>query len=209
MEPTSERGARAPVGPALRDAKRAMRQALLATRNRLPAASHAEASAEIARRVAALESFATARSLLLTLPFRREWDTLALVRTALSLGKAVVLPRVDVATRMLELRAIGDPSADVVRGYQGIPEPRDTCPRVAAAAIDWVLVPGVGFDASGRRLGYGGGFYDRLLPLLTAATPRIAGAFECQIVDLVPAAPHDLKVDAIVTEARVIVASRA
>jgi 5-formyltetrahydrofolate cyclo-ligase len=209
MEPTSERAIRAPVGPALRDAKRAMRQALLATRDRLAAATRAEASAEIARRIAALDSFAAARTLLLTLPFRSEWDTMALVRTALSLGKAVVLPRVDVATRMLELRAIGDPAADVVRGYQGIPEPRDTCAHVAPAVVDWVLVPGVGFDASGRRLGYGGGFYDRLLPLLAAATPRIAGAFECQVVARVPAAPHDLRVDAIATEARVIVASRA
>jgi len=208
MKPTCEHSVGAPVGPALRDAKRSMRQALLATRDRMPAAAHADASAAIAGRIAALDSFAAARTLVLTLSFRHEWDTMALVRTAQALGKAVVLPRVDVATRMLELRAIGDAAADVVRGYRGIPEPRDTCPRVAPAAIDWVLVPGVGFDASGRRLGYGGGFYDRLLPLLAPGTPRIAGAFECQIVAEVPAAPHDLKVNAIVTEARVIVASR-
>jgi 5-formyltetrahydrofolate cyclo-ligase len=208
MEPTSERGVRTPVGPALRDAKQAMRHAVLAARDRMPAAAHAEASAAIARRIAALDSFVAAQTLLLTMPFRREWDTMALVRAAQSLGKTVVLPRVDVATRMLELRAIGDPAADVMHGYQGIAEPRDACPRVAPAAIDWVLVPGVGFDANLRRLGYGGGFYDRLLPLLATETLRVAGAFELQIVGEVPAAPHDLKVDVIVTEARVIVAAR-
>jgi 5-formyltetrahydrofolate cyclo-ligase len=67
-----------------------------------------------------------------------------------------------------------------------------------------VLVPGVAFDADGRRIGYGGGFYDRLLPLLRADAHRIAGAFEMQIVDRVPAVSHDVTVGAIVTEARTI-----
>ena len=69
-------------------------------------------------------------------------------------------------------------------------------------AIDWVLVPGVAFDRDGRRLGYGGGYYDRLLPLLSPRAARVAGAFDLQIVDRVPAAPHDVAVDAIVTEIR-------
>ncbi|HYN39183.1 MAG TPA: 5-formyltetrahydrofolate cyclo-ligase, partial [Rhodospirillales bacterium] len=54
----------------------------------------------------------------------------------------------------------------------------------------------------GARLGYGGGFYDRLLPLLRPVTPRIAGAFELQVIDHVPTAGHDVLVDRIVTEAR-------
>jgi 5-formyltetrahydrofolate cyclo-ligase len=79
---------------------------------------------------------------------------------------------------------------------------------VDVAAIDWVLVPGVAFDLAGHRIGYGGGYYDRLLPTLREDAPRIAGAFELQIVERVPASAHDLKVDAIVTEARTIVAQR-
>jgi 5-formyltetrahydrofolate cyclo-ligase len=65
-------------------------------------------------------------------------------------------------------------------------------------------VPGVAFDAACRRLGYGGGYYDRLLPLLPATAPRVAGAFDVQIVDAVPAAAHDLGVDCIVTESRTL-----
>ena len=68
-------------------------------------------------------------------------------------------------------------------------------PRVDATQIDWVLVPGVAFSADGRRLGYGGGFYDRLMATLPPATPRIAGAFDAQIAERIPAAPHDLRVD--------------
>jgi len=75
---------------------------------------------------------------------------------------------------------------------------------VALASIDWVLVPGIGFDAEGRRVGYGGGYYDRLLPLLENGAARVAGAFDLQIVERVPAAPHDATVDAIVTERRTL-----
>ena len=78
---------------------------------------------------------------------------------------------------------------------------------VAPGAVDWVLVPGVAFDPCGRRLGYGGGFYDRLLPLFAPGTARVAGAFDVQIVPRVPAAPHDLAVHTIVTETRTIPAA--
>ncbi|HTL75696.1 MAG TPA: 5-formyltetrahydrofolate cyclo-ligase, partial [Casimicrobiaceae bacterium] len=71
-------------------------------------------------------------------------------------------------------------------------------------SVDWVLVPGVAFDARGGRLGYGGGFYDRLLPGAAGSAPRVAGAFEMQIVDAVPTAPHDVGVDAVVTERRTL-----
>src|SRR5262249_40038637 len=99
---------------------------------------------------------------------------------------------------------VGDLDAEVAPGYQGIPEPRSSCPVVAPAAVDWVLVPGIAFTTDGGRLGYGGGFYDRLLPLFTPGVARIAGAFEVQIVDRVPAAPHDHTVDTVVTELRIL-----
>jgi 5-formyltetrahydrofolate cyclo-ligase len=86
-----------------------------------------------------------------------------------------------------------------------IPEPRPIQPRVRRDAIEFVLVPGVAFDLAGRRLGYGGGYYDRLLPLLSRDATRIAGAFDLQIVDRVPAGPHDITVDAIVTPSEMIV----
>ena len=73
------------------------------------------------------------------------------------------------------------------------------------SAIDWVLVPGVAFDRSGRRLGYGGGYYDRLLPLVASRTPRIVGAFDVQIVEHVPSGPHDITIDLIVTPTETIV----
>ncbi len=194
-----------PAGAPLREAKRVLRLRTLAARDALTSEERASASRAIADRIAGLPAFAAARTVLLTLPYRSEWDTTLLVDVALAAGKIVAVPRVEIAQRMLALHAIGDVARDAVHGHRGIPEPRPTCPSVAPAAIDFVLVPGVAFDPAGRRLGYGGGYYDRLLPLIAQAVPRIAGAFDVQIVAAVPAAPHDLAVDAVVTETRVIV----
>ena len=75
-----------------------------------------------------------------------------------------------------------------------------------AAAIHWprLPVPGVAFDREGGRLGYGGGFFDRLLPSTRTGVARIAGAFDVQIVDRVPRGPQDLAVDCVVTPTSVI-----
>jgi 5-formyltetrahydrofolate cyclo-ligase len=195
------------VGPALRDAKRAVRERTLALRDASPADVRAAAAVAIAERIIALPSFAAARTVLLTLAFRSEWDTLPLVRATLGSGKTVALPRVNRDARMLVLHAISDPDKDIAPGYMQIPEPRLECRVIAPEAVDWVLVPGVAFDVAGRRLGYGGGYYDRLLPLLPPGATRVAGLFDLQLVARVPAAPHDLAVGTIITETRTIAAA--
>jgi 5-formyltetrahydrofolate cyclo-ligase len=191
-------------GAALRAAKLAMRRHVLADRDALPPSQRAAASDAIVARILARADFRSAQTVLVTLPFGSEWDTLAVVRAALAAGKTVAIPRVDATRRMLELHAIADPERDVVAGYRDIPEPRPACARVAPEAIDLVLVPGVAFDREGRRLGYGGGYYDRLLPLLSRRAVRVAGAFELQLVDRVPTAAHDITVDAVITESRAL-----
>ena len=188
----------------LRDAKQALREAVVAARDGLAPAWRAQASAAIAARIADMDSFSRARVVLLTLPYRSEWDATLLVDRALAAGKVVAAPRVDPSARMLRVYRIDDVARDVEAGYRGIPEPRAACSEIALDRIDWVLVPGTAFDAIGRRLGYGGGYYDRLLPFLPTATPRVAGAFEAQVVDSVPTAPHDVTVDCVVTEQRTL-----
>ena len=144
--------------------------------------------------------------MLLTAPFRSEWDASPLIALALAARKVVALPRVEQSSRMLEIRRVVDPAHDIVAGHRGLPEPDTRCERVPAASIDWVLVPGIAFDRMGGRLGYGGGYYDRLLPVLPARVARVAGAFSAQIVDAVPSAPHDITMDTVVTEAEVVLA---
>jgi len=195
-------------GAALRAAKLALRRRVLADRDALPTAVRTAASAAIAARIVERADFRAARTVLLTLPFGSEWDTVAVMRAALAAGQTVAVPRVDKASRMLELHAIADPERDIVAGYRDIPEPLPACPLVSRDTIDFVLVPGVAFDRLGRRIGYGGGYYDRLLPLLSPRAARVAGAFDVQLVARVPAAPHDVAVDAVVTESRALAVPR-
>jgi len=206
MPHSSDHAGHALQGPSLREAKMALRRQILAVRDALDPEVRAAAARAITRGLLALPTFPSARTVLLTVAFRTEWDTLPLVAAALSAGKVVAVPRVNPGSRMLELHRVTDPAAEIAPGFQGIPEPRPECAPVAAEAIDWVLVPGVAFDRAGRRLGYGGGYYDRLLPLLRPTVARVAGAYELQLVDRIPAAPHDLAVDVIVTESRTIAA---
>jgi 5-formyltetrahydrofolate cyclo-ligase len=193
-----------PTADALREAKRSLRKRVLAARDSLSPEFRAAASAAIGTALAARDDFAAASTVLLTLPFGSEWDSMALLLAALERGKAVVLPRVNATARTLELCRLTEPSRDVLPGYRGIREPQSHCALIAADAIDWVLVPGVAFDTAGHRLGYGGGYYDRLLPQLRSDAARIAGGYEMQLVDRVPAAPHDVPVQALATETRTL-----
>ena len=194
-----------PAGAGLREAKQALRARLSAWRDALAPGERAARSAAIAARMLAHPSWAAARRVLLTAPYRSEWDARAVIDDALATGREVSLPRVDARRRMLEPVRIVDPGRDLVPGFHGIPEPAAHCALAEVASIEWVLVPGIAFDRDGRRLGYGGGYYDRLLPRLSADCWRVAGAFAGQCVDRVPSAPHDARVDVLVTEDDVVV----
>jgi 5-formyltetrahydrofolate cyclo-ligase len=105
----------------------------------------------------------------------------------------------DRATHTLEMRHVTDLENDLVAGVWGIREPGTSRPVHALANIDFLLVPGVAFTAEGARLGYGGGYYDRLMGALTPGVARIAAAFDLQVVAKLPESAHDQRVHAIVT----------
>jgi 5-formyltetrahydrofolate cyclo-ligase len=92
---------------------------------------------------------------------------------------------------------------DLVAGALGGREPPPSAPAVPPAEIDLVLVPGVGFDPSGRRIGRGRGHYDATLAALPRAT-AVGLAFEAQVVPEVPAEAHDARLAAVVTERRTL-----
>src|SRR5215813_767171 len=191
-------------GASLREAKRAMRDRILMERDALPLEVREQAGRTIVATLAARSDFRAATTVLLSLSFRSEYDTRPLSEAAFASGKIVSASRVNTDSRMLEAYVITDLTPDVAPGFRGIPEPLAHCAAVALDAIDWVLVPGVAFDLHGHRIGYGGGYYDRLLPLLRKDARRVAGAFELQVVERVPAATHDLRIDALVTERRTL-----
>ena len=93
---------------------------------------------------------------------------------------------------------------ELILSNYGILEPAASATMVPYESIDLILSPVVAFDKNGFRLGYGGGFYDRLLSQKRKEVPVIALAFDLQIVKAVPTEPHDISVDMIVTESTII-----
>jgi 5-formyltetrahydrofolate cyclo-ligase len=184
-------------------AKREARARALAARDALPSDERVRLSALVCARAAALPELRDAATVMLFASFRSEIDTAPLVRSCLGRGKTVALPRV-LGPRALEAVRIEDPATDLVPGVWGIPEPRPGLTVLSPETIDAVFLPGVAFSAAGARCGYGGGFYDAFLGRLVPDTPRIALAFEVQVLDEVPCEAHDLTVDAVVTEARLL-----
>jgi 5-formyltetrahydrofolate cyclo-ligase len=131
-----------------------------------------------------------------------EVDTLELIRIALAEGKEICVPVVDPHSLELALAPLSDP-ASLTPGHFGILEPSGA-PHFAPGQPDWdlALVPGLAFGRDGSRLGFGKGYYDRLLSV--RSTPRIALAFGFQVLASVPVLPHDVPVDWIVTEDEVV-----
>jgi len=116
----------------------------------------------------------------------------------------VALPRVSDTPPRLRFHTLG-PGVRPRPGRFGLSEPPETAPEIAPRALAVMIVPGVAFDGEGRRLGFGGGYYDGVIDEARAGGAAVIGfAYDFQIVDRVPAGPDDRGVDVVVTEARVI-----
>ncbi len=179
--------------------KEEIRKRVLAGRDALSSEQRTSKSREIEKRLFSLPEFKTSHSVLFFAAFRSEVETAPMIRKTLASGKRVILPKV--AGKELSLFEIKDFDKDVLPGSWNIPEPRETAP-VSLTEVDLIIVPGAAFDEQGNRLGYGAGFYDKLL--VSFQGPTVAIAFEAQIVPEVPTDLHDVPVKMIVTEKRVI-----
>lgn len=180
---------------AIRSQKRALRARLLAERAALAPAEVAAASAAVRRHLEAWPVFQEARVVLAYMAFRNEIDLTPLLDRYPE--KRWVLPRILPGSRELALHRYC-PGA-LRRHPYGMLEPAPECPLVAPEEIELALIPGVAFDRQGFRLGYGGGYFDRLLPRLAAETVGVTYArFVC---DRLPHTPHDGRVHRILTEA--------
>ena len=180
--------------------KVALREQLIAARDALPPATRRELSARITPQLLTLDAYRQASCVLAYMSFGSEFDTAALVTDVLASGKQLCLPRVDRNTRRLELHYIEHPASDLQAGTWGIREPRAACPPANLARIDFVLLPGVAFTPQCDRLGYGGGFYDRLIPRFAQRPPLVAASFALQIRDAIPLDANDQRVDVVITE---------
>lgn len=187
--------------------KSTIRRELLARRDGLGLDERLRNSSLIAASLMEQTEYKDAGVVLFYVSFRSEVSTRGMIETALKEGKRVLVPKVDRKAHRLKVYEIKDLARDLESGYMGIYEPVDGLAVLAQPAeADLVVLPGVGFDETGRRLGYGGGYYDRLIETLKPGAKLIGLAFEAQVVEEIPSEEHDKRVGKIITEKRVMAA---
>ena len=184
-------------------ARRQLRAALIARRRAVPAHERAHAARSVARHVDAALTLRADWRIAIYAARPEELDTAPLIALAQQRGCRIYLPRIDRrrASRAMTFVAMGE---SLRLNRLGIGEP-DTTARIGARWLDVVFLPLVGFDRRGLRLGAGGGYYDRAFAFRRLRhvwhAPRLVGlAYAFQQLEHIEAAPHDVPMDAVVTE---------
>ncbi len=182
--------------------KKELRSRLRAVLDGLSPDEIREKSAAAARLLFAEPEYLTCEVMMIYLSLPREADTTPIVLQAWRDRKRVLAPHVGWETRQMVPIEIRNLDSDITDTDAGIRMPVRGTP-FPINLIDLVIVPGLGFDPNGNRLGRGRGFYDRFL-----ARPNFKGVFcgfalEEQVVDAIPAAPHDVPVHMLVTDQKV------
>jgi 5-formyltetrahydrofolate cyclo-ligase len=188
------------MSSAARLSKAELRRDLRLVLRNLPDAARKEASEKAGARLCRQEIWEAARSVLFYSSIAGELDLSAVIESALHAGKVVLLPRFVAETGTYEAVQVFDLKRDCAPGKFGISEPGPQFAVYPLKSLDLVLAPGIGFDLDGRRLGRGGGFYDRLLARVAGA--KCGVAFDQQIVGEIPAEGHDIRMDFILTPTR-------
>ena len=146
--------------------------------------------------------YINAQTIFIYYPLRKEIDTREIIKDALAKNKKIVLPKVFGCE--IKIFFITDVEKDLRPGSFDILEPDlSKCREADLRSVDLVIVPGLCFDFNFNRLGYGGGFYDKILEKLDIKIKKIALAFDLQILDNVHACSHDKKIDIIITESNI------
>ena len=185
--------------------KRALKSEIFEKRRTLAKKDVKEKSNEIKKTLYSLPEFIKAKNILFYVSFGNEVGTRETIKDLLDKKeKTIVVPYVLGNYPILQLSELKNFDWLEVKTF-GILEPKELYIReFNHEKLDLVIVPGIVFDKNGHRIGYGHGYYDRFLKKLKKGVKTIGLAFELQVVDEIPEEQHDVPVDIIVTEKKVI-----
>ncbi|MCK9201860.1 MAG: 5-formyltetrahydrofolate cyclo-ligase [Gallionella sp.] len=187
--------------------KQSIRKSILSQREQLLPEARATHSADIVERLLQLPEYRDAATVLGYMNFGSEFASDLFAARVLADVKRLALPKVNRHTNQLDLYWVEDFENQLAPGLWGIREPVvERCERLETLnEVEFALLPGVAFTCEGARLGYGGGFYDKLLADDRGRRPvLVAAAFALQIVEQLPQESTDIKVEVIVTERETI-----
>ena len=183
--------------------KKDIRSTILMKRSSMPLSEVIEKSKRIKEQVFHMEEYKEAKIILLYVSYDNEVCTHEMIKESLAMKKQVVVPKTDMNNRTIICSSLTSWD-NLIPGAYTILELRQECiNEVPPESIDLMIIPGVAFDSQGNRIGHGMGYYDRLLEK-KMRTHCLGLAFEIQIVKNIPTEKHDVKVEKIVTEERII-----
>jgi 5-formyltetrahydrofolate cyclo-ligase len=179
--------------------KEILRKQYLERREAISSKIVIEKSKKIKKLLFSLPEYKKAKTVLFYVSTGNEVSTIEMIKAALK-EKVVAVPKTNKKNKNLIISKIKSFS-ELKEGAFGILEPAKIN-KIGIKDIDLIIVPGVAFDSACARIGHGGGYYDRLLYKTKA--PKIGLAFEAQIAKKIPCEKHDVRVDKVITEKRVI-----
>ena len=185
--------------------RKRLRAALLSRRRALNDETRRRLSARIVRYACADEAFQRARSVMVYVAVKGEVETGGLIEECFKRGKRVAVPWCDLRSKRIRAAEINERENELVEQAYGIPAPpEDRLHCIAPAEIELIVVPGVGFDWTGVRLGWGMGYYDDFLAEESPRAVKLALAYEVQLVPRIAPRSHDVLMDKIITDVCVI-----
>jgi 5-formyltetrahydrofolate cyclo-ligase len=174
--------------------RRQLRQRL----DRLTKAERQRKSQRILTRLMKTRDYLKAARIFTYIALPKEVQTQEFIQKSLALRKRVFVPAIHPRKKEISIFEIWNTKKDLKKGHFGIPEPVKKRPG-RPEKLDLVIVPGLGFDGKGGRLGRGEGYFDRFL-LRTGKARKIGLAFREQVVRKIPVTPHDVPVDRLITD---------
>lgn len=185
--------------------KNVVRKKILSIRNKLKSEEVKHSSKIIIDKLTLLNEYKNSNVVFIYMSFKNEVETFSLIERMLSENKRVVIPYTDIKNIEIipsEIKSLKD---DLVLNPFGYYEPViDKVKQIKIEELDLIIAPGVVFDEKLNRVGFGKGYYDRILSKKRKDTKVIAVAYEFQVIEEVPTEPHDIKMDMIITEERTI-----
>ena len=181
-------------------AKSELRAHIRAQLEKISPAVRAVESIELCERLKA--QMPSAHTILFFAPLPDELDVWPVLEQSLALGTTCALPFFDAEKKTYGARVLNHLASEIITGKFGVREPAAGCAEMPLDQFDLVLVPGMAFDLQGSRLGRGRGFYDRLLEKVSGI--KCGVGYDFQLLEKIPAEPHDAKVDFMLTPSRVV-----
>lgn len=183
--------------------KKILRKEILYKRDNIENKEKINMDRIIANKLYESEYYKEASKIFIYVSFGAEINTKIIINKALNDGKKIYIPRSDYKTKLMEAVQIKSLN-ELIEDSYGILSPNSENEPIDPNELDLIIMPGVAFDKNGGRMGYGAGFYDRYLKRIAKANhkriPKVALAYDVQIVERVPMYKEDMPIDYILSE---------